>query len=384
MVLKDRGILPQFPQGEGAMKDPVVHEALRQIQDIVRQETGNPLAGTAKSRVERVLSSALGQLAGVRGDDKHLTRDVTILLADLRGFTSISANYPAVIVLELLNRCFVRMSEIIFQHHGGIDKFMGDSILVIFESGKEGDDESVKRALHCAVDMQLAMEELNRQHRDEGWPEMYFGIGINTGRVMAALLGSDLYSEHTVIGDEVNLASRIESFSLRGQVLISASTFERAGGFVKCADPMDVFVKGKTKLVVLREVLGIPSLDKEVPRQEVRRSPRVDVMLPMHYRVVENDFVVPEAFEGRVLDIGYHGVLAEISRPVSQFAELVLEFDLPLVGKRLRDVYGKVVKVVPHAAHMRVGIEFSAMSAENKALIQLFVQLLIQGTESRD
>jgi adenylate cyclase len=365
------------------MKDPVVNEALRQIQDIVRQETGNPLAGTAKSRVQRVLTSALGQLAGVRGEDKHLTRDVTILLADLRGFTSISANYPAVIVLELLNRCFVKMSEIIFQHHGGIDKFMGDSILVIFESD-DGDNEAVKRALHCAVDMQLAMEELNRQHRDEGWPEMYFGIGINTGRVMAALLGSDLYSEHTVIGDEVNLASRIESFSLRGQVLISQSTYERAGGFVKCGEAMDVFVKGKSKLVVLREVLSIPAMGKEVPRQEVRRSPRVDVMLPMYYRVVENDFVVPEAHEGRVLDIGYHGILAEVTRPVSQFGELVLEFDLPLVGKRLRDLYGKVVKVVPHAAQTRVGIEFSTMSAENRAIIQLFVQLLIQGTESRD
>ncbi len=232
--------------------------------------------------------------------------------------------------------------------------------------------------------MQLAMEVLNQQHRDEGWPEMYFGIGINTGRVMAALLGSDLYSEHTVIGDEVNLASRIESFSLRGQVLISQSTYERADGFVKCGESMDVFVKGKSKLVVLREVLGVPSLGKEVPRQEVRRSPRVDVMLPMHYRVVQNDFIVPETYEGRVLDIGYHGVLAEIHRPVSQFSELVLEFDLPLVGKRLRDVYGKVVKVVPHAAHSRVGIEFSSMSSDSKAIIQLFVQLLIQGTESRD
>ncbi|MBC8023540.1 MAG: PilZ domain-containing protein [Burkholderiales bacterium] len=365
------------------MKDPVVNEALRQIQDIVAQETGNPLAASAKSRVQRVLTSALGQLAGVRGEDKHLTRDVTILLADLRGFTTISATYPAVIVLELLNRCFVRMSEIIFQNHGGIDKFMGDSILVIFES-VAGSNESVKRALQCAVDMQLAMEELNQQHRDEGWPEMYFGIGINTGRVMAALLGSDLYSEHTVIGDEVNLASRIESFSLRGQVLISHSTFERCDDFVKCGDAMDVFVKGKSKLVVLREVLAIPSLGKEVPRQEVRRSPRVDVMLPMYFRLVENEVVVPEAYEGRVLDIGYHGVLAEISRPVSQFSEVVLEFDLPLVGKRLRDLYGKVVKTIPHAAQTRVGIEFSSMSNENKAIIQLFVQLLIQGTESRD
>jgi adenylate cyclase len=228
------------------------------------------------------------------------------------------------------------------------------------------------------------MEALNRENKDEGRPDMYFGIGINSGRVMSALLGSDLYSEHTVIGDEVNLTARIESFSLRGQVLISQNTFDRCDGFVKTGDPMDVFVKGKSKLIVLREVLGIPTLGKEVPRKDVRRSPRVDVMMPMNYRMVENEVVVPEAHDGRVLDISYHGVLAEIARPLSQFSEICLEFDVPLVGKRVRDLYARVVKTVPHAAQTRVGIEFSSMSPENKATIQLFVQLLIQGTETRD
>jgi adenylate cyclase len=111
------------------MKDPVVNEALRQIQDIVRQETGNPLAGTAKSRVERVLASALGQLAGVRGEDTNLTRDVTILLADLRGFTTISANYPAVVVLELL--CSPCACEHLPHQH---DQF--GAVLVIFGAGR--------------------------------------------------------------------------------------------------------------------------------------------------------------------------------------------------------------------------------------------------------
>ena len=298
-----------------------------------------------------MLTSALGQLAGVRGEDTNLTRDVTILLADLRGFTTISANYPAVVVLELLNRCFVRMSEIIFQHHGGIDKFMGDSILVIFEAGENDNNESVKRALHCAVDMQLAMEELNQQHREEGWPEMYFGIGINTGRVMAALLGSDLYSEHTVIGDEVNLASRIESFSLRGQVLISQSTYERADGFVKCGESMDEFVKGKSKLVVLREVLGIPSLGKEIPRQEVRRSPRVDVMLPMHYRVVGNDFVVPETYEGRP----QHRLAGLAGPPAIAVSGWCSSSAYPLVGQRLRGVCRKVVVVCTEGHCVGIG-----------------------------
>jgi adenylate cyclase len=366
------------------MKDPVVHEALRQIQDIVVQETGNALAPAARTRVEKVLTSALGQLAGKwKQQENTLTHEVTILLADLRGFTSISAAHPAGTVLDLLNRCFSRMSEIIFQHSGNIDKFMGDAILVIFESADAAGD-GVRRALSCAVDMQNSMEELNMEHRRDRIPEMYFGMGINTGNVMSALLGSDLYSEYTVIGDEVNLASRIESFSLRGQVLISESTWKRCDGFVKTGEPMNVYVKGKNKPVVLREVLAIPTLGKEVPRQEVRRSPRVEVKLPFTYRMVVNQAVIPEVHEGRVLDIGYHGILAEIDRSPSQFSEMKLELELPLVGKRVADLYGKVVKVVSKGSRTWVGIEFSSTSAEHQANIQMFVQLLIQGTESRD
>jgi len=358
------------------MKDPVVHEALRQIQDIVAQETGNPLAGTAKSRVQRVLSSALGQLAGVRGEDRHLTRDVTILLADLRGFTTISANYPAVIVLELLNRCFVRMSEIIFQHHGGIDKFMGDSILVIFESEARG-NAAVQRALHCAVDMQLAMEELNVQHRDEGWPEMYFGIGINTGRVMAALLGSDLYSEHTVIGDEVNLASRIEAFSLRGQVLVSQSTYELCQDFADCGPPVQVYMKGKAESVLIREVKGIPSLGKFVPRRELRRSARVDVLLPFAYQIVSRKTVLATVDTGTIHNIGYDGVLVEIERPLPLYAEIKLAVNLVSLGYRAEDVYGRIVDVREDKGRWFCGVEFTSVTRQASEKIRLFVQMLI-------
>ncbi|HXN15883.1 MAG TPA: adenylate/guanylate cyclase domain-containing protein [Usitatibacter sp.] len=365
------------------MRDPLVNEALRQIQDIVVQETGTALPLGAKTRVEKVLHSALGQLAGSHERGGYLTREVTILLADLRGFTSISASHPAAVVFDLLNRCFVAMSEIIFRHQGAIDKFMGDSILVLFESPR-GSTDGVCRALSCAVDMQSAMEGLNAVHKAQGMPEMYFGIGINTGQVMSALLGSDLYSEYAVIGDEVNLASRIESFSLRGQILISESTFERCNGFVTTGEAMDVFVKGKSKLVVLREVLSIPSLAKVVPRQDFRRSLRVEVKLTFSYQVVVNGVVVPEPRNGRILDISYHGILAEIGLPLSPFTEVKLEFDLPLVGKRVNDLYGKVVKVIPKPEATRVGVEFSSMSAANKANIQLFVQFLIQGSESRN
>lgn len=364
------------------MKDPVVHEALRQIQDIVADEIGKALPSKARARVEKVLHSAFGQLAGSGKRDNYLVREVSILLADLRGFTAISSQHPAATVLDLLNRCFVGMSEIIFRHHGTIDKFMGDSILVLFESPR-GANDGVMNAVSCAVDMQCAMEGLNAEHKGMGLPEMYFGIGINTGQVMSALLGSDLYSEYTVIGDEVNLASRIESFSLRGQVLISESTYERCADQVTTGEPMDVFVKGRSKIVGLREVLAIPGSGKAVPRQEIRRSPRVQVKLPFSYRVVANEVVMPEAMVGCILDIGYHGVLAEITVPAAQFTELTLEFDLPLVGQKIAELYGKIVKVVPKEGCTRVGIEFSSMNPEQRASVQLFVQLLIQGTESQ-
>jgi adenylate cyclase len=298
-----------------------------------------------------------------------LTREVTILRADLRSVTFVT--------LDLLNHSFAAMSEIIFRHRGRIDKFTGDSLLVLFES-EDSPVDGVRRAVSCAVDMQEAMAALNAAHLEEGLAALYFGIGINTGRVLSTKLGSDLYSEYTGIGDEVNLASRIESFSLRGQVLLSESSFRRCEGYVKTGEPMDVFVKGASKLVALREVLTIPSLMKVVPQQDGRRSPRAATSIPFSYRMVVNGVPVPEPRQGKLIDFGYHGALAEIALPISASSRLQLRFDLPLVDERFHDLGGKAVKVMKKKDHTRVGIEFGRMTAQQKAAIQRYVQLLIQ------
>jgi len=361
---------------------PAMRETLQRLQEIIGRERGAPLAETGLAQVEAVLTEAFGRAAGAGCEGGFLSREVTILLADLRGFTAVSALHPAGVVLELLNRYLVTMSEIIYRHLGTIDKFMGDSIMVLFGAPTTRDDD-VRHALACAVEMQLAMDKLNEDHKERGMPEFYMGIGINTGTVMAGLLGSELYSEYTVIGDQVNLASRIEAYSLRGQVLISEATFERCRGYVETAEPMEVHVKGKEQPVTLRELLAIPSLGKEVPRQEIRRSPRVEVRIPFTYQLIENKIIMPQVRRGTLLDISYHGVLAELEEPLPAYSDIKLDLDMSLIGYHAADVYAKVLKTKPEGERYASGIEFTSVSVQSNLNIKHFVQLLIQGSENR-
>jgi adenylate cyclase len=254
--------------------------------------------------------------------------------------------------------------------------------MVLF-GGADSPEDAVRRALLSAVDMQIAMNELNEHYKQFGLPELYLGVGINTGPVMRGVLGSDLYSAYTVIGDEVNVASRIEAFSLRGQVLISQSTFDHCLDFVETGEPIDVHVKGKTNPVRLREVLGIPSLGKNVPRREIRRSPRVSVKMPFSYRVIEGEIALPRIHWGMILDIGYHGVLVETDQQLAPSSEVKLDLDLPLVGCKAADVYAKTLKTEKIDDGFVSGLEFTSVGAQDSRNIQLCVQLLIQGSESK-
>lgn len=362
------------------MKKSILWDTVRRVQEIIAAETGAPLPSAAEQQLENLLGDATGHSTASSTSKKFSSRDVTILLTDLRGFTSISEAYPVGVVLDLLNRYLIKMSAIIGRHGGTIDKFMGDSIMVLF-GAPYGREDDVKRALICAVDMQLAMEEVNQYHKQLEVPELFMGIGINTGTVMAGTLGSDLYSEYTVIGDEVNLAARIEAFSLRGQVLISESTFNLCGDFVKTDEPMEVYVKGKTQPVSLREVLAIPSLGKEVPRQEIRKSPRVEVKIPFAYQVVDNKIVMPQVHQGVIQDISYHGVLAELDQDLAVHSDVKLALDLSLVGYRAGDIYAKILKTRRSEDKYLSSIEFTSVSVQSTINIKHFVQLLIQGSE---
>lgn len=359
------------------MKDSTLRDTLKRVQEVVARDKGKPLGTAAAKRLERILARALRASAS-RQDKEFLSREVTILLTDLRGFTSVSEAYPVGVVLELLNRYLVEMSKVISRHGGTIDKFMGDSIMVLFGVPQARGDE-VQRAVACAVEMQIALDELNAHHKQIGLPAMYMGIGVNTGVVMAGLLGSDLYSEYTVIGDEVNLASRIEAVSLRGQVLISESTYERCRDYVQVGEPMDVYVKGKAQPAVLRELLAIPSLAKAVPRQELRRSPRIEMRLPFAYQPVDNDVVMSEQRQAVTVDVGYYGLLVESAHDFVPHSEVKLSLILPSIAHTTADIYAKVVKALQRDGRKLGALEFTSLSDADAAAIRRFLQLQLQG-----
>jgi adenylate cyclase len=362
------------------MHNDTIDDSLHRLQAIVTRETGAVLGAAALDEIKGLLTAAAGNDAGAGGGAdggaQAQPREVTLLLADLRGFTEMSALQPAAEVIAALNRCLVRLSEVVLRHQGTIEQFLGDSIRVVFGAPIAHEDD-VERALVCAVEMQLAMRDLNLVHLRERLPQVYLGIGVNTGTVMAGRFGSDLFSQYTVIGEEVNLASRIEAFSLRGQVLISESTYQRSWNRVSATAPMQVYVKGRLQPVSLRELVAIPSRKLKVPRQEFRRSHRAGTRVPCLCQLVQGDDVQPRIIHAMILDMSYHGLMLELPERIEPGNVLQLEFDLTLVQYRAVGVFARVVKIKAEKDRWVAGLEFTEISDECRPKVQMFVQLLV-------
>lgn len=172
---------------------------------------------------EQVMSGRLSVEKG--GAD----REITVLFADIRGFTAMSEQRRAGEIVGMLNEYFELMVEIIFKYEGTLDKFIGDAIMVVWGAPVAQPDHAV-RAVKTAIEMQQGVEELNRVRMGRGEPPLGVGIGINSGEGVAGYMGSTKKMEYTVIGNTVNVASRLCSNASRGEIVVSEMTFRRLGG----------------------------------------------------------------------------------------------------------------------------------------------------------
>ena len=149
-----------------------------------------------------------------------VNQTVTVLFADIRGFTRLSEHAPPDRVVHLLNNYFTAMTDVIFAHGGTLDKYMGDGLMALF-GAPTSTPEDACNAVAAAVDMQREMGVINEELRSEGLAEIAIGIGLHTGVATVGYIGSERRSEYTAIGDTVNLAARLEQNALAGQILLS-------------------------------------------------------------------------------------------------------------------------------------------------------------------
>jgi adenylate cyclase len=182
-----------------------------------------------------------------------VNQTITVLFADIRGFTRISEHAKPEKVVHLLNKYFSAMTDIIFAHGGTLDKYLGDGLMALF-GAPTATPEDAKNALNAAVAMQRRIIGINDELRAEGFNEIGVGIGLHTGEATVGYIGSERRSEYTAIGDTVNTASRLESNSKAGQILMSAETAQAAGNRYPLTPREPISVKNRAQPVPLFEV----------------------------------------------------------------------------------------------------------------------------------
>ncbi len=183
---------------------------------------------------------------------------VTVLFSDIRGFTSLSEKMTAEEVSMILNEYFAEMEPIISKYNGVINKFIGDAVMAIFGEPIQ-DIDHPKNAVKCAYEMLKKVEYLREKWLYEGKPKIEIGVGINTGEVFIGNIGTENRMEYTVIGDTVNLASRIESYNkvYKTNLLVSSSTYEYIADIADVIKISEVHIRGKAKKMDIYEVLRI-------------------------------------------------------------------------------------------------------------------------------
>jgi len=181
---------------------------------------------------------------------------LSVFFSDIRGFTSMSEKMEPEEVVHILNEYLTEMTEIIFKYQGTLDKFIGDAIMAIWGAPKYFPNHA-ELAVRAAVEMQEKVKELCLRWESEGRKGIGIGMGVNTGFVVVGNMGSASYSDYTVIGDNVNLAARLEENAPAGKILISEATYQEVKDIVevKLLEPLSV--KGKQKAVKVYEVLKI-------------------------------------------------------------------------------------------------------------------------------
>lgn len=284
-----------------------------------------------------VVNTLLASPAGLQlGGEK---RKITILISDLRGFSSLCERLSPEQVVSILNIYLGAMAEVIERYRGSINEFIGDAILAVFGAPIAGDDHP-ERAVACALAMQLAMDGVNERLREQGLPALEMGIGVHTGEVVVGNIGSQKRAKYGVVGSHVNLTSRIESYTVGGQVLISESSAHELGDRLTTRRSFQVLPKGAREALTIYDVVGVRGVgDRDLLLPDLSAHKRtLSAGAPVRFTVLEGKDASGEPLPGTLLSLDDRGN-AEIAG--AYVPELLANIKLSLDGLD-EHVYAKV------------------------------------------
>ena len=291
------------------------------------------------------------------------TREVSILISDLRGFTALTADMEPEDVVTFLNRYLGKMIEILTDAHAVIDEIIGDGILAFFGAPEPMEDHPV-RAVACALAMQAAMDEVNTLNHADGLPHLEMGIAVNTGEVVVGNIGSERRTKYSVVGAHVNIASRIESYAVGGQVLIGSPTFRRVRDLITLGETLEVRMKGVPGKTSLYEVTGIGEPHNiHLPERYETLTPLAE-KLPVHLQRISEKMVISET-AAWIIQLSETSALVIIEGELWEWEDVRLLL-LDAQGQEIPErLYGKVTAVKPgDGNHTEAQIRFTSVSPE--------------------
>jgi adenylate cyclase len=256
---------------------------------------------------------------------------------------------------------------VIFRHEGTIDEIMGDGILAIFGAPFLRPDDA-RRAVACALEMQLAMEQVDALNRAEDLPALELAIGLNTGEAVVGSIGSEKRAKYGVVGRNINLAARIESFAVGGQILVSAETLRDAGEGVEVGATHVVELKGVQHPVPLHEVVGIGGdYDLRLPDTTVALTALAHAV-PVRYWRVEGKQIAGEAAAGGIVALSPLEAEIRGGESVAPLTNLRLELQ---GGADAVHLYGKVVRGGGGEPHFTV--RFTSVPDTGRSLLESYL-----------
>jgi class 3 adenylate cyclase/HAMP domain-containing protein len=270
-------------------------------------------------------------------------RSVTIMMSDLRGFTSLAERLEPEQVVQILNTYFEIMVEVLLKYNGTINEIIGDALLVIFGAPQKMPDRA-ERAIACAIEMQNAMVRVNEENRLQGLPEIEMGIGLNEDEVIVGNIGSSKRSKYGVVGSGVNMTSRIESYSVGGQILISDSVRKQAGEILRIDEQREVIPKGAETPLKIYEVGGIGQPYNLALDKKHTALVALGRTVPLRYTTLDGKNVGKEQLKGFVISLSRDVVEIDLEEPLELLTNI--KMNLKDVSEELvsRDFYGKIME----------------------------------------